>query len=118
MDKKTEVINADAKTLKELVDGSALTVEGLAGSAIGDFLDWVEETAGLKVRRAYVTKGLLANREWGLTGDNAYQDDLNIVSVKLDDMKDWKKVVIPRFQIDGRWFDDIRDNNVRREHAA
>jgi len=118
MDKKTEVINADAKTLKELVDGSALTVEGLAESAIDNFLDWVEETAGLKVRRAYVTKGSLANREWGLTGDNAYQDGLNIVSVKLDDMKDWKKVVMPRFRIGGRWFDDVYDNAIRREHTA
>ena len=118
MNKKTEIISTDAKTLKELVDGSALTIEGLAESSIGDFLDWVEETAGLKVRRAYVTKGSLANREWGLTGGNRYQDDLNIVSVKLDDMEDWKKVVMPRFQVGGRWMDDIRDNNVRRERAA
>ena len=118
MDKKTEVINTDANTLKELVDGSALTVEGLAEPAIDGFLDWVEETAGLRVRRAYVTKGSLANREWGLTGDNAYQDDLNIVSVKLDDMKDWKKVVMPRFRIGGRWIDDVYANAIRREHAA
>lgn len=118
MDRKTEIINADAKTLKELVDGSALTVEGLAESAIDSFLDWVEKTAGLRVRRAYVTKGSLVNREWGLTGNNAYQDDLNIVSVKLDDMEHWQKVVIPRMRVGGRWMDDIRDNNVRRESAA
>lgn len=115
MNKKTEIINTDAKTLKELVDGSALTIEGLAESSIDDFLDWVDKTAGLKTRRVYVTKGSLANREWGLTGDNAYQNDLNIVSVKLDDMEEWKKVVMPRFQIGGRWIDDIRDNAVRRE---
>ena len=30
MDKKTEIINVDSKTLKELVKGSALTLEGLA----------------------------------------------------------------------------------------
>lgn len=118
MNKKTEIINTDAKTLKELVDDSALTIEGLVESSIGNFLDWVENTAGLKVRRAYVTKGSLANGEWGLTGDNAYQDDLNIVSVKLDDMKDWNKVVIPKMQVGGRWMDDIYDNNVRRERAA
>ena len=118
MDKKTEIINTDAKTLKELVDGSALRIEGLAESSIDDFLDWVEKTAGLKTRRAYMTKGSLANGEWGLTGDNAYLDDLTIVSVKLDDMEDWNKVVIPRMQIGGRWMDDIRDNNVRRERAA
>lgn len=118
MNKKTEITNTDAKTLKELVDGSALTVEGLAESSIDDFLDWIEETAGLNVRRAYVTKGSLANREWGLTGSNAYPDDLSLVSVKLDDMKDWNKVVIPRMQIGGRWMDDIHDNNVRRECAT
>ena len=118
MDRKTEIINADAKTLKELVDGSALTIEGLAESAIDSFLDWVEEIAGLRVRRAYVTKGSLANREWGLTGDNAYIDDLNIVSVKLDDMEHWQKVVMSRFRIGGRWLDDVYANAIRREHAA
>lgn len=118
MNKKTEIINADAKTLEELVDGSALTVEGLAEPSIDGFLDWVEKTAGLKTRRAYVTKGSLANSEWGLTGDNAYRDDLNIVSVKLDDMEDWNKVIVPRMQVGGRWMDDIHDNNVRRERSA
>lgn len=37
------------------------------------------------------------------------------MSVLLDDMENWKKVVIPRFQIGGRWMDDIKDNNVMRE---
>lgn len=118
MDKKTEIINTDPKTLKELVDGSALTIEGLAESSIDDFLDWIEERTKLKVRRAYVTKGSLANSEWGLTGDNAYADDLNIVSVKLDDMEDFNKIVKPRFDVGGRWMDDIHDNNLMRERAA
>jgi len=118
MSKKTEIINCDAGLLKELVGGSALTIEGLAESSIDDFLDWIEEHTKLKARRAYVTKGSLANSEWGLTGDNAYRDDLNIVSVKLDDMEDCKKVIMPRFQVGGRWMDDIKDNNIRRERAA
>ena len=115
MNKNTEIINTDAKTLKELIDGSALTIEGLAESSIDDFLDWVEKTAGMKTRRAYVTKGSIANREWGLTGDNAYPDDLNIVSVKLDDMGDWNRIVLPRMQVGGRWMDDIRNSNKMRE---
>ena len=115
MNKKTEIINVDGKTLKELVKGSALTLEGLAESSFDGFLDWVDGIAGLKTRRLCVTKGKLANSEWSLTGDNAYQDDLNIVSVKLDDMEDWNKVVMPRFQIGARWADDIYENNVRRE---
>ena len=118
MDKKTEIINVDSKTLKELVKGSALTFEGLAESSFDGFLDWIKDIAGLKTRRLYVTKGRLANSEWGLTGDNAYQNDLNIVSVKLDDMEDRNKIVMARFQIGARWADDIYENNVRRERAA
>ena len=115
MNNKTEIINVDSKTLKELVKGSALTLEGLAESSFDEFLDWVKDIAGLKTRRLYVTKGKLANSEWGLTGDNAYQDGLNIVSVKLDDMEDWNKIVMARFQVGARWMDDIRDNNAMRE---
>ena len=115
MDKKTEIINVDSKTLEELVKGSALTIEGLSESSFDEFLDWVKDIAGLKTRRLYVTKGRLANGEWGLTGDNAYQDDLNIVSVKLDDMENRNKIVMARFQVGARWMDDIRDANAARE---
>ena len=119
MSKKTEIVACDAKKLEDLVEKSALTVEGLAESSIDEFLDWIEEHTKLKVRRAYVTKGSLANSEWGLTGDNRYKDDANLVSVPLDDMEDWKKIVMTRFQIGGRWMDDIKDNNVMRErHKA
>ena len=114
MNNKTEIINVDSKTLKELVKGSALTIEGLAESSFDEFLDWVKDIAGLKTRRLYVTKGKLANSEWNLTGDNAYQDDLNIVSVKLDDMENWNKIVIARFQIGGRWMSDIKSSNTKR----
>ena len=112
---KTEIIACDETKLEELVEGSALTLEGLAESSIDEFLDWIEGLTKLKVRRAYVTKGSTANSAWGLTGDNAYPDDASLVSVKLDDMEDYKKVVMPRFQIGGRWMDDIKDNSLRRE---
>jgi hypothetical protein len=117
MNKKNEikVIKCDAKRLQELVDKSAFTIEGLAESSFGDLLDWIEQHTKMKTRRVFLTAGALANSEWGLHGDNAYSDDLNIVSVLLDDMEDWKKIVMPRFQIGARWMDDIRDNNVRRE---
>ena len=118
MNNKTEIINVDSKTPKELVKGSALTLEGLAESSFDEFLDWVKDIAGLKTRRLYVTKGKLANSEWGLTGDNAYQNDLNIVSVKLDDMEDRNKIVMARFQVGARWMDDIHDNNVIRERES
>ena len=118
MNNKTEIINVDSKTLEELVKCSALTLEGLAESSFDEFLDWVKDIAGLKIRRLYVTKGRLANGEWLLTGDNAYRNDLNIVSVKLDDMEDWNKIVRARFQVGARWMDDIHDNNVMRERES
>lgn len=108
------IVNTDATTLEDLVRHSALTIEGLALDSIPQFVEWIEEYTPLKTKTVYVTKGALANREWGLTGRNAYPSDLNIVSVKLHDMEDFNKIVMPRFDIGGRWMDDIYDNNVRR----
>ena len=112
-----KVINTNAATLKKLVDCSALTIEGLATESIKDFAAWIEKYTPLKRKVVYVTKGSLANHEWHLSGNNAYNPNLNIVSVKLDDMKDFNKIVMPRFEIGARWMDDIYDNNVRRECA-
>ena len=114
---KINVINVDGSILKELISNSALTIEGLTLDSIKDFVGWIEEHTPLKRKDVYVTKGSLANAEWHLTGRNAYPDDLNLVSVKLDDMENFKKIVMTRFQIDGRWMDDIYDNNIRR-HVA
>ena len=30
-------------------------------------------------------------------------------------MEDFNKIIMPRFDVGGRWMDDIYDNNVRRE---
>ena len=54
------------------------------------------------------------NEVYELTGDNAYQDDASIVSVMDIDMM---KVVLARFEIGARWFDDIVENNRFRELA-
>ena len=55
------------------------------------------------------------NTKYGLTESNAYPDNLNILSIKLEDLKDPNKLAIPRFEIGGRWFNDIVDNNARRQ---
>lgn len=117
MNKKVEIVEADADILQELVDHSALTIEGLALDSVGDFVAWIESYTPLKNRRVFITKGSLANAQWNLTGDNAYPDDLNIASVKLDDMDNYEKIVMPRFQVGGRWMDDIYDNNIAREES-
>ena len=103
--------------LKELENSSALTFEGTSGTDEGlvRIFDWIKEYTPLKRETAYIINGKTMNRVYGLTGDNAYPDFCNIVSVMLDDMEDFQKIIIPRFRVGGRWFDDIVDNNRRRE---
>lgn len=106
----------EVKTKEEIEElGSALTLEGLSEESIPDFLDWIEKRTPLKTRRAYTISGKLMNDSYDLTEDNAYPNSLNIVSVKLEDMEDPNKIIMARFEISGRWLDDIIDNNVRRE---
>lgn len=35
--------------------------------------------------------------------------------MKLSDMEKPNAIMLPRFQIGGRWFDDVVANNARRE---
>ena len=56
------------------------------------------------------------NEAYQLTDDNAYPNDLNIVSIKLENIKDVFKMSIPIFDIGARWFSDIVDNNRVRQN--
>ena len=64
---------------------------------------------------AYTIKGKTMNDVYMLTGNNKYPDDCTIVSIKLEDMENSMAVVMPRFHIGARWFDDIVMNNAARE---
>lgn len=103
-------------TLDELYKESALTIIGLAVESIPDFVEWVESFTELINRRVYIVSGETMNSYCGNTGNNAYANDLNLVAIKLSDMKNYEKIVMPRFTVGGRWFDDIVDNNRRREY--
>ena len=107
--------------LDELYKDWSLTIEGLAPDEknLAELLDWVKELTPLKREDVYTIEGAVMNREYGLTGTNAYPDkDCTLVCVKLADMEHPKRVAIPRFQIGGRWFADICDNNARRERES
>jgi hypothetical protein len=103
-------------TTRDQSDGlyacSALTWVGLDTSpgSLQEVIDWM---AGLGVDTTQavfnVTTGGTMNRIYGLRGDNAYPTGLNIVSVTGIDVR---KLILPRFAVDGRWFDDIVDNNT------
>ena len=104
------------EVLDELYDDSALTLEGLNVQSIEPFMNWVEETAGLKQKTVYVICGKVMNSMYSLTGDNAYPDNLSIVAVKLSDMVNPEAMIMGRFEVNGaRWFSDVVDNNARRE---
>lgn len=104
--------------LDELYKDWSLTLEGLAPDEanLKEFLEWVRELTPLKRDDVYTIDGAVMNREYGLTGTNAYPGTgCTIVCIKRADMERPNAVTRPRFQIQGRWFYDVVDNNVRRE---
>lgn len=105
--------------LDDLIKDSALTWEGLKIDTEADYkqvTDWMREHgANPKTKNVYITTGKTMNALEGLTGSNAYPNDLFIVSFKLSEIENWKALVMPRFAVDGRWMDDIVENNRRRE---
>ena len=100
--------------LDNLYKNSALTIEGLAEDSICDFVEWITENTDVLTDDlvVYVTKGKIMNDNYYLTGNNRYQDDLSLVSVVDINLM---KVTFKRFEIGGRWFDDIVDNNASRQ---
>lgn len=97
--------------LNKLYGNSAFTIEGLAEDSIPDLIKWLEENTVFTTENpiVYVTKGKVMNVEYNLVGDNAYLEDLTIVSViDIDQLR----IALKRFSIGGRWFDDIVDNNA------
>ena len=96
----------------------ALTVEGLTEDSISDFVEWTAQYCNGFVKNdvpVYVIKGTTMNTHYGLTGSNAYPDELTIVAIPLSSMVAPKNVAIPRFKVGGRWFTDIVDGNCLRE---
>lgn len=101
------------KQLDKLYNNSAFTIEGLAEESIPDLIGWLEENTNFTTNEpnVYVTKGNTMNEIYGLYGDNAYPNDLSIISIIDIDLV---KVALKRFSVGARWFDDIVDNNARR----
>lgn len=100
--------------LDNLYNHSALTIEGLAEQSIPDFLRWLADNTTFTKENptVYITSGKVMNDFYSLTGSNAYKDDLSLVSIIDIDIT---KIILTRFAIGGRWFDDIVDNNERRQ---
>ena len=101
--------NAEAR---KLYDCSALTWEGLDTESLSDVIAWMQEYHVNTDKVVFhVIEGKVMNALYELTGSNAYPTNLNIVSVTgVDSIK----LAIPRFQVGGKWFNDIVDNRMRQ----
>ena len=111
------IINVTTKRqLDSLYNQSALTLEGLSSDEenLKAVRDWLEEHKAIIYIEPdfHIIKGKLMNEVYSLTGNNAYPENCTLVSVTDIDQA---KIVFSRFEVGGRWFDDIVDNNLRRE---
>lgn len=120
---KQEIVKIDVTSkaqLDELYNGSALTFVGLSSDeeSIKGLVEWLKEHSEISnPLPIHIISGQTMNINYGLTGENRYEDDLTIISIKNGDIRNLGAIVIPRFEIGGRWFDDIVDNNATREEA-
>jgi hypothetical protein len=103
--------------LNALYNQSALTWEGMTTDEenLNAIKEWLDQhgaiTEGIEPIFHIIT-GRLMNKFYSLKGNNAYPNNLTILSVtNINHMK----IALARFGVGGRWFDDIVNNNARRE---
>lgn len=94
--------------------GAALTFEGLelTYDNINAMFNWIESLTPIYTKRFYLIKGSVLNRICGLYDEDAYNNDLNIICVDLNDLENANKLIIPRFSVGGRWLNDVIANNI------
>ncbi len=118
---KITVVTANEDKIKELASHSAFTWEGmnLDEQNISDIAqvfcseklvkDGTEEITG------YTWSGAVMNEMYGLTGENAYPDDLPFLSFELDSFDGEGNIDVFKMYCGARWLDDIVRNNELNE---
>ena len=115
------LINITHETREEIFDkaynGSYYTIEGAAGEPN----EWAENISALLHQQGIGTpkefisfRGEDMNDHYNLTGTNAYQDDLSFIGFSIDGLN-IERLAIFKLRMGDRWFNDIVDNNERRE---
>lgn len=105
----------DFETLKMLENESALTIEGIMESDAQLYLDWVKHFSPVMSEKVYVVSGDVMNKVYGLTGENAYPDDITLLAIPLNLIENVSAIIIPRIELGAKWFSDIVENNLMRE---
>lgn len=110
-----EIIRVNSREeLDYLYNYAALTAVGISEESFNDFMDILKENTTVYRQRMFIISGKFMNQEYGLTGRNAYKDTLHIASVSLEDF-DEEPMILKRFNYGWKWFNDIVDNNARRQ---
>lgn len=104
-------------TFNAAYEGSYYTILGCGGS----LNEWVAgysellDVRGIGTPSLFITfKGSDLNEFYGLTGENAYRDELTCLMFPLDSL-DVARLAIFKLQAGDRWFDDLVYNNRRRQ---
>ena len=102
---------------KKAYEGSYYTIIGCGG----DLEEWrkgyekmLQDTGIGTPQEWFDFKGVEFNKEFNLTGDNRYPDDLVFLCFPLDGLNVGALAMF-KLRMGDRWFDDIVDNDLRRE---
>lgn len=99
----------------EFYEKSALTFVGMIPEEAQLYVDYFKEnnvTVNEEID-GYIYTGKMMNEKYHLTGENAYPEDLHILTIPTEAFD--PGVCTVRFGLAGRWFDDIVDNKKARE---
>ena len=103
--------------LDKAYNGSYYTITGCGGD-LQEWKDGYQELLnkeGIGTIKEWITfKGSDMNNKYHLTGGNAYPEDLTFLAFSLDGLE-IGKLSLFKLKMQDRWFDDIVDNNARRE---
>lgn len=94
-------------------EGSYYTIIGCGGDLnewAAKYCELLEECGIGTPKQFFAFEGADMNEVYGLTGENAYKDDLPCLMFPLDGLADIKLAIF-KLGVGGRWFDDIVDNN-------
>lgn len=120
MKKNAQDSRVQKANLQEAYKGSYYTILG-AGGDLQEWVDGYEEMLAEKQigkpKAWFTAKGAQVNKEFGLTGNEAFKARLTILFFPLDDL-DIGKLAIFKIKMGDRWFDDIIDNSLRRLREA
>lgn len=84
-------INVTSKEqLDELYKSSALTFTGVSSydESLNQMLNWIKDKSEISNPiKIHIIKGNIMNNNYELTGNNAYKDNLTLISIKTEDIK-------------------------------